>query len=180
MNNKYQQDIKESKQLIQTEMTNNSQAWISYSETLMEKLKLIMPESNSKDIQELTSVMSRLALDIGSLQVSIRDATEKAFLAKDRKEKKESEKLAETFKKMYAELQTKLIQETKRNNASALILQGITDMGVKFINTIKENAVPMSNQLECPNIFNQQLIFMMIDKLPKIKELFAVSRNKDH
>jgi len=148
LNNRYQQDIRESRQLIQTEMKNNSQAWTSYSDKLMEKLKLIMPESKSKEIKELTSVMSRFALYIGSLQVSIRDASEKAILAKDRKEKKELKELADTFRKMYNDLQSKQLEESKKNNASSLILQGITDMGVKLINTLKETAAPISNQAE--------------------------------
>jgi len=173
-------DIRESKELIQQEVSRNTESWKKYSESMMKKLKLLIPESNTKELKEITNVMGRLALDMGSLRVSIKDAVEKSLQARTRQEKKDYENLANTFGKMYDDLQDKLLKNSQNNNVSAMILQGITDMGVKLVNTLKESAVPVVAQKDNLTIFNQQLIFMMMDRLPKIQELFKVTRDENH
>jgi len=105
---------------------------------------------------------------------------EKSLQARTKQEKKEYENLINTFGKIYEDLNDKLIENSKNNKVSTLLIQGITDMGVKLVNTIKESAVPVIAQKDNPTAFNQQLIFMMIDRLPKIQDLFKVTRDESH
>ena len=147
---------------------------------MMKKLKLIIPQGNQKELKEITQIMGKLAIDMGTLNVSIKDAMEKAILSRTRNEKRNYDELAKLYQNMFNDLNNKLIEDAKGNNVSTMIIQGITDMGIKLVNTMKESAVPMIPQQQDPTAFNQQLIFTMIGKLPKIKELFRVTRDDNH
>jgi len=113
---------------------------------MMKKLKLIIPQGNQKELKEITQIMGKLAIDMGTLNVSIKDAMEKAILSRTRNEKRNYDELAKLYQNMFNDLNNKLIEDAKGNNISTMIIQGITDMGIKLVNTMKESAVPMIPQ----------------------------------
>jgi len=113
---------------------------------MMKKLKLIIPQGNQKELKEITQIMGKLAIDMGTLNVSIKDAMEKAILSRTRNEKRNYDELAKLYQNMFNDLNNKLIEDAKGNNVSTMIIQGITDMGIKLVNTMKESAVPMIPQ----------------------------------
>jgi len=67
-----------------------------------------------------------------------------------------------------------MINKTGLNN---ILFQAIQDMIEKLINSIHQISFPITEKEKEPDQFYNQVFFLMMDKYPKIKTEFKITRN---
>ncbi|ORX73528.1 hypothetical protein BCR32DRAFT_285559 [Anaeromyces robustus] len=176
-----QDDLKESRMLVKDVIKDKQREWENYSKELREKLKLIIPKGNQKELNQLITSIGEVATELSSIKVSLNDAAKQRVLAFSKQEKKSAKELSTALETL--ETRNYLIFERTLKgyeNTNNLIIQAIQEMVVKITDHFEACAPPTLPKESDNTLYSNQLIFVMIDKYPKIKDMLQLKRTKDH
>jgi len=136
-----QEDIRESRELIAKEMTNNANQWRKYSENLMVKISSLTQNQNAKEIQSLVTTMSHLAMEISAAKVSNNDLNQHLTKTSELKDKRSIKHALKEIEDIKNTINTLLTNEQHQSGLNSIIFQSITRYGREAYKLYQPNFV---------------------------------------